>query len=133
MAVDESPSPVPGRILVADDEPHIRRVLTTLLRNAHFLVWEARDGSEALDLLGGGQPVDLAILDLMMPGATGLEILAFMRGQPRHARTPVIILTAKGQDTDRQAALTGGADDFLTKPFSPKKLLLRIQEILAER
>jgi DNA-binding response OmpR family regulator len=133
MAVDVSPSPVSGRILVADDEPHIRRVLSTLLRNARFQVWEARDGTEALDFLDGGQPVDLAILDLMMPGATGLEILAFMRGQARHARTPVIILTAKGQDTDRQAALTGGADDFLTKPFSPKKLLLRIQEILAER
>ncbi|MCG6957871.1 MAG: response regulator [Gemmatimonadetes bacterium] len=133
MAVDVPPSPIPGRILVADDEPHIRRVLTTLLHNAQFQVWEARDGTEALDILGGGQPVDLAILDLMMPGATGLEILAFMRGQSRHERTPVIILTAKGQDTDRQAALTGGADDFLTKPFSPKKLLLRIQEILAER
>jgi len=133
MAVDASPSPIPGRILVADDEPHIRRVLTTLLRNARFHVWEARDGTEAMDFLAGPEAVDLAILDLMMPGATGLDILAFMRGHSRHERTPVIILTAKGQDTDRQDALTGGADDFLTKPFSPKKLLLRIQEILAER
>jgi DNA-binding response OmpR family regulator len=134
MAADDpSPSLSPGCILVADDEPHIRRVLTTLLRNAEFQVWEACDGAEALALVDSPRSIDLAILDLMMPKATGLEVLARMRRHPRHARTPVIILTAKGQDTDRQQALSGGADDFLTKPFSPKKLLLRIREILSER
>lgn len=133
MATDPSPSPARGRILVADDEPHIRRVLTTLLCNAEFQVSEACDGAEALALVQGPGEVDLAILDLMMPKATGLEVLAWMRGSAHHANTPVIILTAKGQDTDREAALSGGANDFLTKPFSPKKLLLRIQEILAER
>lgn len=133
MAADAS-LPLPhAHILVADDEPHIRRVLTTLLRNAEFRVWEACDGGEALDLVDSSHTIDLAILDLMMPKATGLDVLARMRNHPRHARTPVIILTAKGQDTDREAALAGGAHDFLTKPFSPKKLLLRIQEILAER
>ena len=132
MAADASPTVSRGHILVADDEPHIRRVLATLLRNAEFQVSEACDGTEALAFIDSPEAMDLAILDLMMPGATGLEVLATMRAHPRHARTPVIILTAKGQDTDREAALQGGADEFLTKPFSPKKLLLRIQEILAE-
>lgn len=125
--------PPQSRILVADDEPHIRRVLVTLLESASFLVTEARDGNEALEAVDSGQPVDFFLLDLMMPGATGLEVLATIREHPRHRHAPVIILTAKGQDTDREAALAAGADDFLTKPFSPKKLLSRIQEILAER
>lgn len=76
---------------------------------------------------------DLVILDLIMPGANGLEVLAKIRTDPAKGDTPVIILTAKGQDTDREAALAGGADDFLTKPFSPMKLLARIHEILAAR
>ncbi len=68
----------------------------------------------------------------MMPGATGLEVLEQIRGMEKLESTPVVILTAKGQDTDRQTALTLGANDFLTKPFSPKKLLARIKEILDE-
>ena len=68
----------------------------------------------------------------MMPGATGLEVLEQIRGMEKLESTPVVILTAEGQDTDRQTALTLGANDFLTKPFSPKKLLARIKEILDE-
>jgi len=71
-------------------------------------------------------------LDIMMPGATGLEVLRQIRGMEKLRSTPVVILTAKGQDADRQTALTLGANDFLTKPFSPKKLLARIKEILDE-
>ena len=66
----------------------------------------------------------------MMPGASGLEILSKIRANPERANTPVIILTAKGQDTNREAALAGGANDFLSKPFSPKPLIARIEEIL---
>lgn len=118
-----------GRILVVDDEPHIRRVLSTVLGSHGYDVCIACDGSEGLDELVN-QPVDLVILDLMMPGADGLEILSRIRSDPERSETPVIILTAKGQDTDREAALAGGANDFLTKPFSPKKLIARIEEIL---
>ena len=118
-----------GRILVVDDEPHIRRVLSTVLCSHGYDVCIASDGSEGLDELGN-QAVDLVILDLMMPGANGLEILSRIRSDPQRSETPVIILTAKGQDTDREAALAGGANDFLTKPFSPKKLIARIEEIL---
>jgi DNA-binding response OmpR family regulator len=112
-----------------DDEPHIRRVLSVVLEGRGYEVLMASDGLEGLQELGG-DPVDLVILDLMMPGANGLEVLSKIRSDPHRSDTPVIILTAKGQDTDREAALAGGANDFLTKPFSPKKLLARIDEIL---
>jgi DNA-binding response OmpR family regulator len=118
-----------GRILVVDDEPHIRRVLSTILGGQGFDVLMASDGEEGLETLAANE-VDLVILDLMMPGANGLEILAKIRTSPSQSDTPVIILTAKGQDTDREAAFAGGANDFLTKPFSPKKLIARIHEIL---
>ena len=122
-----------GTILVADDEPHIRRVLVTILASAAFQVREARDGAEAREFLDDGTVFDFFLLDLMMPKGTGLDVLAAIRAHPAHRHTPAIILTAKGQETDRDAAMQAGADDFMTKPFSPKKLLARIQEILAER
>ena len=125
--------PVEGNrcILVVDDEPHIRRVLEVILGSSGFEVVIASDGMQGLDNLGR-EPVDLILLDLMMPGASGLEILSKIRANPDRANTPVIILTAKGQDTDREAALAGGANDFLTKPFSPRKLIARIEEILGD-
>ena len=128
MAVEPA-LPGVGRVLVVDDEPHIRRVLSSILGSQGFDVITASDGAEGLEAVEAGG-VDLVILDLMMPGANGLEILSKIRTIPGQADTPVIILTAKGQDTDREAAFAGGADDFLTKPFSPKKLIARIQEIL---
>ena len=121
-----------ARILVADDEPHIRRVLVTVLQRASFEVDEAVDGSAALECLETGTRYDCILLDLMMPGATGLEVLDAVRAHPGHRGVPVIMLTAKGQDTDRQEALAGGANDFLTKPFSPKKLISRINEIISD-
>ena len=121
-----------GRILVVDDEPHIRRVLDAMLGKEGFDVVLASEGAEGLRAIASGK-IDLVILDLIMPGATGLEVLAKIRTDPQNADTPVIILTAKGQDADREAAFAGGADDFLTKPFSPKKLVARIREILGAR
>ena len=129
-AVHRSTSP--KRILIADDEPHIRRILQTVLEMAGFEVDLRRDGSDALEAVRGDEHYDLILLDIMMPGATGLEVLEQIRGIERLKSTPVVILTAKGQDADRQAALSLGANDFLTKPFSPKKLLARITEILDE-
>lgn len=122
-------TPGNAHILVVDDEPHIRRVLSAVLGSSGYDVTMASNGSEGLAELGV-EAIDLVILDLMMPGANGLEILSRIRTHPERSATPVIILTAKGQDTDREAALAGGANDFLTKPFSPKKLLARIEEIL---
>ena len=119
-----------GRILIADDEPHIRRILQTLLEMAGFEVDLRHDGTDALDAVRSSEHYDLILLDIMMPGATGLEVLGAIRGMDERKSTPVVILTAKGQDADRQAAFSLGADDFLTKPFSPKKLLARIHQII---
>ena len=126
---DERASRTGGRILVVDDEPHIRRLLGTTLAEEGFEVMLASDGTRGLAAIESKQ-ADLVILDLMMPGASGLEILSKIRSSPGTADIPVIILTAKGQDTDREAAFAGGASDFMTKPFSPKKLIARIHEIL---
>lgn len=126
-ATDGSPR---GRILVADDEPHIRRILVTLLEAASFEVDSVSDGPAAIEHLEGESPYDLILLDIMMPGATGLEVLDRLRGLDHRQSVPVVILTAKGQDADRDEAFNLGADDFVTKPFSPKKLLARIDEIL---
>jgi DNA-binding response OmpR family regulator len=121
------------RVLVADDEPHIRRLLTTILSKSGYLVDEADSGSAALELWHAAQTYDAVLLDLMMPGATGLEVLEVIRAGEHGIHTPVIILTAKGQDADRDAAFAAGADDFMTKPFSPKKLVARLHEILHNR
>ena len=123
-------NPTRKRVLVADDEPHIRRILATFLDGAGFEVDEATDGAEAIARLEGTAHYDLALLDIMMPEYTGLEVLAFARRLTQREGLPIVILTAKGQDADREAAFKIGADDFLTKPFSPKKLLARIHELL---
>lgn len=125
-----SVGPTRGRLLVADDEPHIRRILTTLLEMSDFVVDAVSDGVAALELLGGSVHYDLILLDIMMPGASGLEVLRDLRALPERADVPVMILTAKGQDADRDEAYDLGAADFVTKPFSPKKLLARIDELL---
>ena len=115
---------------MADDEPHIRRILTTLLESASFQVDVVSDGTTALKRLLGRRRYDLVILDIVMPRASGLEVLERVR-DARHLRgVPIVILTAKGQDVDRDRAFDLGASDFLTKPFSPKKLLVRIDELL---
>lgn len=125
---DERRAASPKRILIVDDEPHIRRLLSARLEAEGFRVTEACDGAEGLSSIMKHAP-DLVLLDLMMPGANGLEVLSRIRSNPDRTTIPVIILTAKGQDTDRELALAGGAVDFVTKPFSPMKLLARIREI----
>lgn len=130
MTDGSTAGPTRGRLLVADDEPHIRRILTTLLEMSDFVVDAVSDGVAALELLGGSVHYDLILLDIMMPGASGLEVLRDLRALPERADVPVMILTAKGQDADRDEAFSLGAADFVTKPFSPKKLLARIDELL---
>ena len=130
MSEQEPVVPPQGRILVADDEPHIRRILATFLEASGFVVDEVYDGAEAMAALEGQESYDLALLDIMMPEHTGLEVLAWARTLPHREGMPMVILTAKGQDADREAAFRIGADDFLTKPFSPKKLLARIHELI---
>lgn len=132
MPGPDLPSSPRGRILVADDEPHIRRILVTLLEVAGFQVNQAEDGTQALEILAGDTSFQIALLDIMMPGYTGLEVLQKVRALPHRKDLPMVILTAKGQDADREAAFRLGASDFITKPFSPKKLLVRIDQLLGQ-
>jgi DNA-binding response OmpR family regulator len=109
-------------ILVADDEPHIGRIIKMKLEQGPFRVSLAYDGQEALDMINGEDPVDLALLDLMMPKLSGLDVLRRVREQEKFRSLPCIILTAGGDAKHERDALELGATQFLTKPFSPKKL-----------
>jgi len=112
----------PSHILVADDEPHIGRIIKMKLEQGPFRVSIVYDGQEAIDFINAGDPVDLVLLDRMMPKLSGLDVLRQVREQDRFKSLPCIILTAGGDAKHERDALALGATQFLTKPFSPKKL-----------
>ncbi|MEN8375714.1 MAG: response regulator [Gemmatimonadota bacterium] len=120
------------RVLVVDDEPHIGRIIQLQLETGPYEVDLVSDGNTALELIQSTEPLDLVLLDIMLPGVSGLDLLERLRALPHRRDTPVIMLTAKGQTTDRERAGRLGATDFLTKPFSPRKLLARIDELLGD-
>ena len=113
-------------ILVVDDDGQIRHLVAKFLRGNGFKVSAARDGYEMREVMAHA-PVDLIILDVMLPGISGLELYREVRAQ---SQTPVIMLTAKGDETDRIVGLEIGADDYLAKPFNPRELLARINAVL---
>jgi len=119
----------PCHVLVADDEPHIGRIIKMKLEQGPFRVTLAYDGKEALEVLERERDICLVLLDLMMPHLTGLDVLSAMRSDQRWKQLPTIILTAAGQEQQHQRALELGASEFLTKPFSPKKLYQRAAEL----
>ena len=123
---------MPGRILVVDDEPFILGSLTFVLRKEGFDVAEARDGVEAMASIRANRPA-LVFLDVMMPKKNGYEVCEEVKGDPDLADIYVIMLTAKGQGSDREKGLTLGADEYMTKPFSPSKITERVREILAPK
>jgi two-component system, OmpR family, alkaline phosphatase synthesis response regulator PhoP len=116
-------------VLVADDEPHIGRIIKMKLEQGPFRVTLAYDGQEAVDLLESQPDIDIVLLDLMMPNLSGLDVLARIRASDRLKHLPCIILTAAGQEAQHQKAMELGATEFLTKPFSPKKLYARTAEL----
>ena len=116
-------------MLVADDEPHIGRIIKMKLEQGPFRVTLAYDGREALEVLAREHDIDIVLLDLMMPEKSGLDVLAAMRADDRLREVPCIILTAAGQEQQHRRAMELGATDFLTKPFSPKKLYARAAEL----
>ena len=120
-------------VLVADDEPHIGRIIKMKLEQGPFTVTLAYDGQEALDALAADPDIALVLLDLMMPQLSGLDVLARMRADARWKNIPCIILTAAGQEQHHRQALDLGASEFLTKPFSPKKLYARAAELVGIR
>jgi len=118
---------------VADDEPHIGRIIKMKLEQGPFRVTLAYDGREALQVLEHEADIRLVLLDLMMPHMSGLDVLAAMRRDARWRDLPCIILTAAGQEQQHTSAMNMGANDFLTKPFSPKKLYSRAAELVGIR
>ncbi|MCO5119868.1 MAG: two-component system response regulator OmpR [Burkholderiaceae bacterium] len=123
-------SPAQNRILVVDDDPKMRELLRRYLSDNQFDVSLAQDAA-AMNRLMLREPFDLIVLDLMMPGEDGLSVVRRLRGA--NDRTPIIMLTAKGDDIDRIVGLEVGADDYLPKPFNPRELLARIHAVLRRR
>ena len=117
-----------AKILIVDDEPRIRDLIREHLQYAGYTCEEAGDGSAALTVLAQGG-IDLVILDIMMPFMDGMTCLREMR--TRRISTPVIMLTARGEEYDKLAGLEGGADDYVVKPFSPRELVARVRAVLA--
>jgi len=113
-------------ILVVDDEEPIQELLRFNLEKEGYLVCEAKDGQEALNSVEKDQP-DLVVLDLMLPGMDGLEVCRKLRSNPKFQQIPIIMLTAKGEEFDKVLGLELGADDYMSKPFSPRELLARIK------
>ncbi len=117
------------RILVVEDEPDVVELLEFNLRGAGFEVVSAGDGAEALQKVRAHTPA-LVILDLMLPEVSGLEVCKLLRRHPATAAIPIIMLTAKAAEIDRVLGLELGADDYVTKPFSPRELVLRVKALL---
>jgi len=117
------------KILVVDDEPDIVELVAYNLKKEGFIVSSASDGEEALAKIRE-ENFDFIILDLMLPGMPGMEICRVLRNDPKTRNLPVIMLTAKGEEVDKILGLEVGADDYLTKPFSPRELLARIRAVM---
>ena len=125
MTTPASEAERPRHVLVADDEPHIGRIIQMKLEQGPFRVTLVYDGAEALEALRRETDIDVVLLDLMMPHRSGLDVLREMRRDERLRDVPCIILTAAGQEQQHRRAMELGATEFITKPFSPKKLYAR--------
>jgi len=123
---------MPANILVVEDEPAIQELVAMNLEHAGHHVLRARDAEQALHLVRHALP-DLILLDWMLPGQSGLAFARRMRQDERTKQVPIIILTARGEEHDKVAGLEAGADDYVTKPFSPRELLARIRAVLRRR
>ncbi len=123
------PAMAQGRILLVEDEPDIAEVLAYNLGKEGFEVETEERGDRALDRIRSERP-DLLILDLMLPGLDGLEVARILQRDPRTADLPLVMLTARGEEVDRIVGLELGADDYVTKPFSPREVVLRVKAVL---
>lgn len=119
-----------ARVLIVEDEPPIVRALTFLLSRANFDVRVARDGEEALEAIERDRPA-LVLLDVMLPKRDGFEVCQAIRANPEWSDLRIIMLTAKGQEEDRERGLALGADAYLTKPFSTREVLAQVQRLVS--
>lgn len=116
-------------VVIADDESTMRLLVHATIDSDDYTVLEAIDGAQAWSMVQQQKP-SLVLLDVQMPGMSGLEVLRLIKSNPEHKRTKVILLTSKAQETDVETGLLAGADFYLTKPFSPLDLLSRVEEAL---
>jgi two-component system phosphate regulon response regulator PhoB len=128
-AKNDSVKPVSSHILVVDDEPDISALVAYHLARESYRVRTAASGPEAIRAAELERP-DLIVLDLMLPGMSGLQVLEELRGRPETREIPVILLTARREEQDRIQGLRQGADDYVAKPFSPQELILRVAAVL---
>jgi DNA-binding response OmpR family regulator len=119
----------PATILVADDEQDIRELVAYRLSRSGYCIIEARDGEEAFQL-AADQPLDMAVLDVMMPRLNGFDLTKRFRGAPVTERLPILLMSASVQEADISRGFAAGADGYLTKPFTPDQLLTRVRELL---
>jgi DNA-binding response OmpR family regulator len=119
-----------ARILVADDDVDIRELVEFKLSTLGHDVVAVGDGAAAIEACKAQRP-DLAVLDVMMPGVSGLDAIRAIRADPALADLPVILLTARAQESDVETGFDSGADDYITKPFSPRELASRVQALLS--
>ena len=124
--------PTAARLVVADDEPDIRRLVSFTLRRRGYTVLEAADGDAAYGLIARERP-DLAILDVMMPGMTGIEVIRRLRQSEELAAIPVVLLSAKGQMREIEDGLGSGAAAYIVKPFTPAALARQVEGLLGAR
>lgn len=117
-------------VLLADDEQNLRALVRTTLEDPAYRILEAADGRTALDLARRELP-DLVLLDWTMPAMNGIDVAAALRSEPATAAIPIIMLTARGQTTDRERGVAAGASAYLVKPFSPLELLEKVRELLS--
>lgn len=117
------------KILVVEDEPDIRKLVNYNLAQERYKVIEAEDGEQALKVIQRDKP-HLVVLDLMLPGLSGIELCKILRERSETAKLPILMLTAKAGEADRVVGLEMGADDYLAKPFSPRELVARVRAIL---
>lgn len=120
---------MPQHILIIEDEPSIAELISVNLIHAGYTVSRALQADEALILLRNSKP-DLVILDWMMPGKSGVQFARELRSEPSTQAIPILMLTAKGEEADKVLGLDAGADDYVTKPFSPKELVARVKALL---
>lgn len=122
---------MPKTIVIADDEPHVLRSLEFILKKQGYTVITASNGEEALEKVKGNAP-DLVFLDIQMPKMDGNTVLKTLREDDAYQDLYIVMITAKGQETDRLNSLESGANEYVTKPYSPRKLIARVKEILGE-
>lgn len=127
---DEAPETKPQRVLVVEDNEHAAYLLRTLLERAGYSVIVSPDGRDALAKLVSMEPVDLVMLDLMLPYVSGYQVLIEARQNPKWQRVPIVVVTARTLEMDAVRALETGANDFVRKPFLPEELVARVRRAI---